>query len=144
MNIHVATPQRNAEASRALRAEGVEFEEHVLMGEWEYGSLFYRLWALRQPFVLVEWDVIPSPGTVKALWRCERRWCTHEYHLQPGHLAHSFGIGKYRPLGSPPEEWRRTPWNLLDGAVVPHLHKLAMRPHLHTPPLAHCRRLARD
>jgi hypothetical protein len=33
---------------------------------------------------------------------------------------------------------------MLDGAVVPVLHERIGRVHLHTPPLAHCKRLSRD
>jgi hypothetical protein len=144
MSVYVATPEANCEASRALRQEGVEFHEWMCRGPHEYGGLFYRLWARGRAFVVVEWDVIPSPGAIERLLQCKQRWCSHEYHLQPGHLANSFGIGKFVPVGKPDPVWKNTDWWMLDGAVVPVLHERIGRVHLHTPPLAHCKRLSRD
>lgn len=145
MNVHVATPDPECEAFRALRAEGIKATEHELRGDQDYGRLFYRLWQAGEPFVLIEWDVVPWPGAVEKLLACPKPWCVHEYHLQPYHLAHSFGAAKYAPVGPPDEVWNEVVWWQLDGYAIPTvIERLGKPPCMHRPAFPHCRRLDRD
>lgn len=147
MQIVVATPEVDCAAFRALRQEGVgELRESVLEKSVSYGVLFAGLWDAGEPFVLVEWDIVPWPGAIDRLAACEAGWCSHRYplHLRPdgsANVALSFGIGKFRPLGPAPEEWQTTEWGALDGQVVPILHQRVGRVCVHEPPVAHARRV---
>lgn len=138
--IVVPTPELDCPAARALRMEGVAVVERYLPGPLSYGRLFTDLWEGGEPFVIVEWDIIPWPGAVQALLDCPKPWCTYRYPLHRGKLAKSFGIGKYCPSGSAPSNWTSTEWRLLDGAVLPVVQFRLGRQHVHEPPVAHARR----
>lgn len=142
LRVVVATPEADCPASLALRFEGVEIEEHVLMDDLAYGNLYADLWEAGEEFVLCEWDIIPWPGAIQGLAICPEPRCSHPYPLAPGNVALSFGIGKYRPIGPAPQHWRETRWNMLDGQVVPVLNERLGRVHVHDPPVAHARRSA--
>lgn len=138
--IVIPTPEHNCEAYRALRIEGLDPVELKLVTDFGYGNLFAGLWDQGEPFVIVEYDIVPWPGAVQALIDCPEPWCTNRYPLHRGNVALSFGIGKYVPTGEAPAEWSRVPWHLLDGSVIPFLNKLFGHSHVHEPPCAHCRR----
>lgn len=124
----------------ALRMEGLEVIPYPCAGPCDYGRMFAELWNEGQKFVVVEHDIVPSPGAVEALLDCPEKHCTHQYPLNQGQLAISFGIGKYDPAGTAPAEWASTPWRMLDGAVLPEVRKRLGVPHVHEPPVAHVRR----
>jgi hypothetical protein len=138
--ICIPTPELDCPARRALEMEGHEPLMIWTRDPYDYGLYFTTLWASGLPFVIVEHDIIPWPGSVQALIDCPEPWCTHRYPLHRGNVALSFGIGKYVPTGPAPEEWAETPWQQLDGAVVPVLNRLFGRSHVHEPPVAHARR----
>lgn len=139
MRIIVATLEENPPAARALRMEGLDVEESVHTDRTKsYGALFSELWDTGRPFVLVEHDVIPAPGSVQALIDCEHPYCSHRFP-NGGTLLLSFGIGKYKPDGPSPSIWRETDARLLDGAVIPEVRKRLGPPHVHEPPCAHAR-----
>jgi hypothetical protein len=141
--IVVPTPKLSSPAWRALRMEGIEdLWEWRCTDPYDYGRWFAYAWDEGEPFVIVEWDVIPWPGAVPGLLDCSSPWCTHAYPLHRGRLATSFGIGKYIPTGPAPDEWRQTEWQQLDGQVVPVLRERLGAPHVHEPPVAHARRPA--
>jgi hypothetical protein len=140
--ILIPTPELGSVACCALEMEGLDVEEWPCRDDYAYGRMFARFWDRGEPFVVVEWDIIPWPGAVTGLVGCPEPWCSHRYPLAPGlHWTTSFGIGKYAPQGKALAEWRKTPWRLLDGAVIPVLReRLASRPHVHEPPVAHAKR----
>jgi hypothetical protein len=140
MNVYVATPELGCPAVHALRMEEASFSTLLCPNPESYGEHFSRVWDRGQPFVIVEWDIVPWPGAVRDLLACPKPYCTHRYPLHSGQLAVSFGIGKYVPRGPAPEEWATTEWKYLDGAVVPVLHERLGRPHIHEPACAHARR----
>lgn len=115
--------------------------EHVLPNENDYSALWCDLWTAGRTFVLVEWDIVPWPGAVTALLDCPEKWCSYQYPLHKGNLAHSFGINKVDPVGPAPDEWRDIHWARLDGAVLPELQKRLSRPHIHEPAVAHAKAL---
>lgn len=142
MKVVIPSPTPKCPAYLALTQEGVECQEWICTHENDYGAYFAWHWRKRQPFVVVEWDVIPFPGAIRGLADCPEPWCVHEYPLQPGYLAHSLGIGKYRPTGDPPHEWAETEWKYLDAEVVRICQqRLSPRPCVHTPAVAHARGL---
>jgi hypothetical protein len=128
-------------ALSALRMEGLEVRAHLCASPLDYGRLFTELWNAGKKFVIVEHDIVPSPGVVEALLGCPAgKHCTHQYPLHQGNLAISFGIGKYDPVAEAPADWASTPWRLLDGAVLPVVRQRCGPPHVHVPPVAHARR----
>lgn len=143
--IVIPTPELDSPAARALAMEGFDngddrgrAHEYLCVADTDYGMCFANLWAGGEPFVICEWDIIPWPGALTALLDCPEPWCTHRYPVG-ANLTTSFGIGKYRPTGPADPSWAETPWHLLDGFVVPVLNRLFGRPHVHEPPVAHCR-----
>ena len=129
-----------APAARALEMEGiVDILEFPCAQPNDYGIYFAGLWDAGAPFVIVEHDIIPWPGAIRALLDCPEPRCTHRYPLHRGNVALSFGIGKYIPEGPAPEHWATTRWDALDGQVVPVLNERLGPPHVHEPPVAHAR-----
>lgn len=148
MKVVVATPEARGgcPAHHALRMEGIPHERHGCNGVHGYGEVFHGLWAAGDPFVLVEYDIVPWPGAVQGMIDCPGGWCAHRYplHRMPEggtNLNAGFGFVKLRPTGPPLEEWLSTPWHLLDGAVIPVLNSRLGAPHIHEPPVAHARRV---
>lgn len=143
MRVYVATPKVYSVAARAIRMEAIGVEEWVCTEPFDYGRYFAATWDEGEPFVLVEHDTVPWPGAVKALHDCEQSWCIHRYPIGRGDLERSWtvalGIGKYRPSGSLPTKVTETPWQLLDGVVVPALRERFGEPHIHEPPVAHAK-----
>lgn len=141
MKVVVPTVEPDCPATRAIRMEGIDVIEEVIHSDTGYAELFTELWNIGEPFVTCEHDVVPWPGAIDGLMHCPEPWCTHRFP-NGGNLMLSFGIGKYTPQGSAPEEWLEPRWHgrMLDGAVLPYLRfKLFMQPHVHEPPVAHCR-----
>lgn len=110
------------------------------IGPNDYGQVFAHLWEVGDPFIICEHDIVPWPGAVEQIATCRKPWCSFKYPLNRGHLATSFGIGKYTPDGPAPDSWRETAWDRLDGQVIPHLRKLYGAPCVHSPAVAHARR----
>lgn len=137
MRVCVATPEYHSPAARAMRMEAIGVEEWLCEGPLHYGRAFAAAWS--EPFILCEWDVVPWPGAIKLLWDCPQPWCIHRYPIGRGmqQWTPALGIGKYRPAGKPPLELRETPWQLVDGVVVPWLMETFGEPHVHEPPVAH-------
>jgi hypothetical protein len=138
--IIVPTPEVPCRAGDALRMEGLEILELMMLRENDYGYRFSEAWDLGSPFVVVEWDIIPWPGAVMALIECDEPYCTHRYPLHRGNVTRGTGIGKYVPQGEAPEIWAQTPWHQLDGEIVPFMNEHYGPPHVHEPPVAHARR----
>lgn len=140
MNVYVATPEKDCAASRALRTENLTFQEFTLEDETDYGLMFHSLWSLGDPFVLVEWDIVPHPGAIKGLIACKHKWCAHKYPIPGGDLIGGLGLNKFVPEGPPIAEWLHSHWRMLDGEIVPILRRRLGKAHYHDPPVAHARR----
>lgn len=139
MNVWIATTDLDCPAAWALATEGVAYGATLNLDPFDYGSHFSDLWNEGKPFIVVEHDIVPWPGALKELWECDQPWCGYPFPQPDHNLANGFGVAKYRPRGSAPEEWPETEWRYLDGAVVPVLHERIGRIHLHGPPVAHAR-----
>lgn len=142
MNIIVPTPIQGCPAHHVLLTEGVIHGEYLCTGQTSYGELFAKTWNEGQPFICCEWDICPAPGQLEALAECPEPWCTHAYPIPgPGDPIVGFALAKVKPVGPAPKSWSKTPWERLDGAVLPILkERLSPAPHVHEPAVAHARR----
>lgn len=139
MKVIVATPEPVCIAHRALTQEAVEHEERIVEGDFGYGELITELWEAGDPFVLIEWDIVPWPGAVQEIIDCERPRCVFRYPLTPGRLAIAMGMGKYVPKGAAHPMWSTLHWRELDGRVIPYLNQKLGPPCYHEPAVAHAR-----
>jgi hypothetical protein len=134
----VPTPSPGCPATRALQIEGIDHDEHLCTAPTAYGKLLTALWDSGEPFVIVEWDILPWPGAITELAACSEPWCGFPYPtIGEGSIIASMGCTKLTPAGPAPTEWRSTAWPTLDCTVGLVLAELHGGMHLHGPPVAH-------
>jgi len=106
--------------------------------DFSYDQLFRRLWDARQPFILVEHDIIPFPGALRELWMCPEPWCGFPYYVF-GELRSYLGCTKFDPsrLGECPLPDDLMPWQTIDKLIEKSLMKRTFGGHLHSPPVTH-------
>lgn len=156
MKVIVATAAENCLASRALLMEGIVHEEHVCQGEFGYGRLIADTWRQGEGFILVEHDIVPWPGALRAMWDCGALWCGYPYPYFDGPVgseerlfgSHGCGCCKFSTVlvqGWPdlPTQWKwdTHSWRSLDGVIgnsIVDAYRDAPR-HEHRPPVAHLR-----
>ena len=126
---------------QANTVEAIDVSASVT-GYWE---LLSRLWAKGQDFIVVEHDVIVRPGTIAALDRCQRPWCSvpargwptiadwESSHLQCNRFRKEAILAHPTLLDVPP--WSRH-WVGLDGQLLPRLQRRIGPPHIHSAKLA--------
>jgi hypothetical protein len=160
MRVVVPALSRDNVASRCLAAEQLEHEVRVLEHSYAYAELIAELWRDGESFTIVEDDIAPYPGAVKALEACRHYWCGFHYCL-PGRFnvdddgAHSALLGSNGcfkitadVIEAAPElyeRWDTHHWSMVDVALTAalrHVFGLERGPsektfHVHTPPVAH-------
>ena len=62
-----------------LKAQGVSAEFVELLKPLDYSGLLIKLWT--DPFIIVEHDIIPWPGALTELSKCDQPWCGFPYRL---------------------------------------------------------------
>jgi hypothetical protein len=148
-------------AARCLRSEGLDPEVRVLEHNQDYAHLVAELWQGGETFVIVEDDIAPWPGAIRAMLDCPHHWCGHHYCLPGRWDAAAEGdedqqlwgtTGCYKVAGevmvAAPDlykRWSRHDWWHLDVAVyvaLRHVLGLDAAPieemfHIHNPPVAH-------
>lgn len=105
---------------------------------FSYDQLFRQLWAKRQPFILVEHDIIPWPGALKQLWTCSEPWCGFPYYVF-GELRSYLGCTKFDParLGECPLPEDLESWQTMDKTIEKILMKRGQLGHIHQPAVTH-------
>jgi len=105
----------------------------------DYWRLVRALWGEREPFILVEHDVIVGPGTIEELRACPEPWCAFAIHSVDVGTGMSwvatFGCVRFRPSGDWPLPEPVT-WTWLDMETEDALHKRGWMKHVHWPLLA--------
>jgi len=161
MRVIVPAVKENCLASLALRAEGIYHETRICDGAFGYGKLVADLWRQGRGFILVEHDIVPWPGALKAMWECSRDWCgypyLYDYHTYEAKSrrrylrSHAIGCVKFSDVlvkGFPElpteRQWENHHWQELDGvigrAIVHALRNSNIAGwHEHSPPVAHIR-----
>lgn len=149
MRVVVATPARVCAATLALTAEGVEFEVALCSSPFRYGEAVADRWQDGTGFILLEWDIVPWPGALTAIWECSRLLCRYPYpaagesDFTLGCVKFSAELTRRYPMLPEQQRWTTTDWEALDGNVcVPLLEREMV--HRHSPWLAHVRRLEGD
>lgn len=139
---YIATHEYECPARWALAQEGVEHEVLLCDDAFAYGNHLADLWNReRAGFILIEHDIVPWPGAIQQLAECPEPRCVHATAVQPGTVAMlGLTIQKIIPRGPANEKWRQTKWDALDGEIIPEMNRYGF-PHVHTPPVAHARRV---
>lgn len=125
-----------------LQMQGLEprYEQlnSALDADYAYDKLFRNLWAQGEPFILVEHDILPWPGALVDLWKCECAWGAFQYFIF-GELRSQLGCVKFDPtrLGACPLSDELVHWSRLDWSVITGLVNRGQTGHLHGPPVTH-------
>ena len=132
-------------AHSALEMEGVEHTVELMSSETSYAALLTSLWREGETFTLVEHDIAPFPGALRAMNDCYSWWCARSYHLAPHKLRPAFGCVRFHAqlMRAYPELWKRWDgehWMTLDATVYRVLQETT-RLHVHEPGVAHVKQL---
>jgi hypothetical protein len=135
----LAPETKAALAAERLRPRYVD----VSADGWDYWRLVCELWSAGSMFALVEHDVVPPPGAVRAMLACPRDWCAHEYK-QGSLVGTAFGCTKFSAaiIARHPDAVSRIlpqhrGWDGLDSMVIGTLHRNGEVEHVHQPPAWH-------
>lgn len=60
-----------------------------------YGRLLDKFWEVPGHLLVVEQDMVPTPGQIVELLACEQPWCQIEYHYGDGRYIASLGFAKF-------------------------------------------------
>jgi hypothetical protein len=125
----------------ALTMEGLVVTEVKMNDYYHYGRMFTEQWQTGKGFILVEHDVVPWPGALGQMNKCQEELCAFEYPSSPDSTARSLGCTKFStslvqrvPYNL---EWQSKGWDQLDGAVFETLQDVNI--HLHRPMVAHAK-----
>lgn len=113
---------------------------------WEeaYFWLMYKYWKQGETFIVVEHDIVPWPGALRSLDRCEAPLCAYMAPHAPMIEDFSYGLGlvKYGKalmdkfpdhLDNPTTRvWYNVAYELTD-----RLNKAGVEYHYHSPPVIH-------
>lgn len=133
-----------------LEADGLPVELVEVEPRRGYHGLIADTWDDGVTTVFVEHDIIPWPGAVAELLRCEREWCAFPYRHRGG-PGMSLGCTKFagslmrrnRLVGveyrrHPMHPWGNGDYHAVDGALFEVLQRWGYRePHEHGPMVAH-------
>jgi hypothetical protein len=126
-------------AEQALQTQNILYETRPVAGGREYGDMIAELWAERRGFILIEHDIVPTPGAIYRLSVCKHPWCAHPYpspRLMIGLGVTKLTAAALRVSQELPEAWQGEHWGLVDTKLIPAL--LASFPlHGHLPPFEH-------
>lgn len=113
--------------------------------DWAYWRLLDGLWRDGATFVIVEHDIVPWPGAVRAMLDCQSDWCAYPY-LMGSIEGTAFGCTKFGAgviARQPTAVSRILPqhrgWNALDSMVTATLRRNGEPEHIHQPPVRHLR-----
>ena len=115
----------------------------VSASDWSYWELTASLWSDGREFVLIEHDVVPPPGAVRAMLACPKPWCAVPYR-QGSLVGTAFGCTKFSAaiIARHPDAVSRIlpqhrGWDGLDSMVIGTLRRNGEVEHVHQPPAWH-------
>jgi len=133
--------------ARALMIEGFEVTEVLMDDPQHYGRLIAGQWKIGNGFVLIEDDVVPWPGAVKAMLECDHDWCAYEHPrteavYEPVRTGFCLGFGCVRFSHALVRRYELAldgsqRWDEVDGNVMGVFHTAGEECHAHYPPVAH-------
>ncbi|MBU6427631.1 MAG: hypothetical protein KGR26_01345 [Cyanobacteria bacterium REEB65] len=151
--VYIPFTQIKPGVREALEATGWRWREaFVGVDDEAYWGLMSHLWERRQPFIIVEHDVIVRPDTFDELSECsESPWCAFPIPYLQGQYA---GMGCVRfgaeIMNAVPDALKKVAemkndrhepkhWCTVDGFLRVVLHNARMTQHEHLPALGHWR-----
>lgn len=115
-----------------------------------YAALICQLWAAGEGFVIVEQDVVPPPGAIRALLACPRKWCGHLLPCGDRGLPATLGLAGFstdllhkapraaeRALRAPGSPGGYVGWSGVDSALRHQLGPWRRHWHEHGPAALH-------
>jgi len=103
-----------------LAVPEAEFVE--VLGAAGYGELVQRLWDAGEPFAVVEQDVVPWPGALRALEECSGAWCAYAYGAEDLRTGCVYlGCVRFRPADLGPIWVSGLPWSVIDCSLTEQL-----------------------
>jgi len=121
-----------------LATQGLKPKLVKLERTFSYDQLFRSLWKDNKPFILVEHDIVPWPGALRELWKCQEPWCGFPYYIY-GELRSYLGCTKFSPavLGECPLPDDLEDWHTMDKTIEKRLMTRGQPGHLHSPAVTH-------
>ena len=141
MRILVVTVEEKCPTVYTLWAEGYHPEIVVIDPEdiYAYGRTMAEYWSDGEGFINIEHDMAPWQGAVEALHACALTdsLCLFGY---PRAAQGSLGMTRFtkeliQRFPTVNERWPKTPWNMLESAVLGKFKHVAK--HQHRPNIAH-------
>ena len=155
MKVVMPFTNRNESVIDALRSDDIDPILHPIHTDTGYWELLAKMWSEQETFVIIEHDIIPWPGAIRAMIACHHGWCAHAYKIG-GYYSPGLGCTKFSaeimkahptalelagdhlcPYFSSPGDPRY--WSGLDarlGLVLSALAGIGW-PHRHEPPVVH-------
>lgn len=123
----------------------------VSANSWAYLDYMSLIWDRGEDFINMEHDIVPWPGAVHSLVKCDAPWCFFGYlHNVSFYGDHQnspvFGLTRFRSefIASMPDVWKLMrvvyrdhpqPWRYLDIHMAKYARYKGWRPHQHWPPV---------
>lgn len=89
--------------------------------DYDYADDLRRLWRASGELVIIEQDVVPPPGSIRALIECPEPWCSHPHWVLSQYMTDSLGLTHFSQALR-----LRYPW-LADVALAPLDHRALTR-----------------
>lgn len=110
-------------------------------GHYRYAEQIREWWNEREPFIVVEHDIVPWPGAVESLADCSEPWCAFSYGPHEAFIRYGsvpMGMFKVVPkeLGTPPLSDDPVHWSAIDSVVAQKLFERGHMVHQHWPAVA--------
>ncbi len=143
-------PVQALDALTQVTTEDVE-TEYVGGNDTDYFDLLARLWREREPFIVVEHDIIVTEAAITGLLECQHAWCSCPYQWYTATL-HGLGCSKFdlqimqdfpdlfdevAKLNTDMHPARH--WCSLDGRIRQYLGRNGVNDHLHSTVVGHLR-----
>jgi hypothetical protein len=106
-----------------------------------YFWLMEALWHRGEGLLVVEHDIVPYPGAIKALQECPEPWCAVPYQVGVN-VGTWLGCTKFSPeiMSTVPDAFdrmERTDYDAIDGQLLPYLRQRGYQTHVHWPATQH-------
>ena len=144
MNVVVPFTDLAPETRAALVADGIDARYvDVSDDHRSYWRLMLNLWEARETVILVEHDIVISPGTVADFLACPKDWCSRPY-LMGAIEGTAFGCTKFsgslmarQPTAVSRIPYQHRSWHALDSMVTGTLRRNGELEHIHGPAVRH-------
>jgi hypothetical protein len=144
--VNIIVPHTRVMPEVLAAVPGARWED-VSADDEAYWRLLDGLWAAREPFVIVEHDIVPDVAALDSVWACSEPWCACGYKFENFGLIYGLGCTKFGAgaMALVPDALERvaqmdpTPehpprhWCSLDSRLAAVLGRAGLRQHKHGP-----------